>query len=176
MTTNQQIALSILAAIAVLGVLTLIAAYLMIGMAWQDFQSQPTSSVAPSAYALIARALARKCPVCGRGAISASLFHMNPKCSNCGAVFWSNEGEWMGPVVINYSTAVVAALATWAILMMFDFSAIAQILLPSIAAVVIALAITPWSHSFWTVFLYLTGEIRPNQPSPIDLSVTRTPE
>src|SRR5229473_2565912 len=134
MTTNQQIALSILAAIAILGLLTLIAAYLMIGMAWQDFQSRGGSSAA-SGYALIARALARKCPICGRGAISASLFHMNPACSKCGAVFWSNEGEWMGPVVINYSAAVAAALATWALLMMFDFSGIAQILLPSIATV-----------------------------------------
>ncbi|HXD90617.1 MAG TPA: hypothetical protein VNU00_06115, partial [Candidatus Binataceae bacterium] len=73
MTANQQIALSILGAIAILGLLTAIAGYLMIGMAWQDFQSQPRSAAAPSAYRLVAHALARKCPICGRGAISKSL-------------------------------------------------------------------------------------------------------
>jgi uncharacterized protein (DUF983 family) len=166
MTANQQIALSILGAIAILGLLTAIAGYLMIGMAWQDFQSQPRSSAPPSAYTLVAHALARKCPICGRGAISKSLFRMNPSCPNCGVVFWTNEGEWMGPVVINYSAGVAAALATWAVLMLFDFSATAQILLPSIAAVAIAVAIAPWSHSFWTLFLYLSGEIRQDESAP----------
>ena len=50
--------------------------------------------------------------------------------------------------------------------MLFDFAAFVQILLPSLAAVVIALAIAPWSRSFWTLFLYLNGEIRQDELSP----------
>ena len=160
MTPNQQIALSILAAVGILALLTLIAAYLMVGMAWQSFQSQPHSSPTPSGSAMIIRALKLKCPICGRGAISRSLLRMNQSCPNCGVVFWTNEGEWMGPVVINYSAAVAAALATWAVLMLFASSATTQIVLPSIAAVAAALAIARWSRSFWTLFLYLNGEIR----------------
>ena len=38
MTVNQKIAWSILAAIGILTLLTLIAVYLMIGIAWQEFQ------------------------------------------------------------------------------------------------------------------------------------------
>jgi uncharacterized protein (DUF983 family) len=161
-TANQEIALSILGAVVVLGMLTLAAGSLMIGMAWRDFQQQVGASASPTVF--IGRALARKCPVCGRGAIARSLLRMNQSCYYCGAVFWSNEGEWIGPVVINYSAAMGAALATWAFLMLFNFSLLAQIALPSLIAIGAALLVMPWSRSFWTLFLYLTGEIGRQEP------------
>ena len=115
MTVNQKIAWSILAAIGVLGLLTLIAAYLMIGIAWQDFQRSTArrdqTGPLPTGSTLIRYALARKCPLCGRGKISSSVFQMNSACPVCGVVFWKNEGEWIGPAVINYSVALAGALA-----------------------------------------------------------------
>ncbi len=163
MTTNQEIAVSILAAVGVLGMLTLIAAYLMISMAWQEFhrtsmQECPDRPV-PSGPTLIGYALARRCPVCGRGKISNSVVQMNQACPNCGVTFWKNEGEWIGPAVINYSAALAGALAAWALLVMFDFSALWQIVLSAVATAAVVVAVAPWSRSFWTLFLYLNGEL-----------------
>lgn len=163
MTINHQIALSILAATGILALLTLIAVYLMIGFAWDDFQhsaadlgiAEPTRS----SFTLFKRALSCRCPRCGQGAIAHSPFVMNEVCPSCGITFWKNEGEWIGPAVINYSAALVAALAGWAVLVMFNCSAAAQLVLPSLAAVVAGVGIVPWSRSFWTLFLYLSGEI-----------------
>ena len=163
MTVNQKIAWSILAAIGVLGLLTLIAAYLMIGIAWQDFQRSAArrdqTGPLPAGSTLIRYALARKCPLCGRGKISSSVFQMNSACPVCGVVFWKNEGEWIGPAVINYSVALAGALAAWALLVMFDFSAILQVVISALAAIAAVIAVAPWSRSFWTLFLYLNGEL-----------------
>ena len=163
MTVNHEIAWSILAAVAVLGLVTGIAVYLMIGMAWREFQSKslgrnPDRSAVKGS-TLMRYALSRKCPNCGRGNISRSFLWMNESCSVCGVSFWTNEGEWIGPVVINYAVAFGAALGVWAMLVMFDCSATLQVLLPSLAAIIAVLALTPWTNSLWTLFLYLNGEL-----------------
>ena len=90
---------------------------------------------------------------------------MNQACPACGVVFWKNDGEWMGPAVINYSVALAGALAAWAVLVMFNFSALAQVVLSALATVAAVVAVTPWSRSFWTLFLYLNGELGTEQQS-----------
>ncbi|HXR24272.1 MAG TPA: DUF983 domain-containing protein [Candidatus Binataceae bacterium] len=163
MTVNQKIAWSILAAIGILTLLTLIAVYLMIGIAWQDFQRSAARrnppEPSPAGSTLVRYALALKCPRCGQGKISSSVLQMNQACPACGVVFWKNDGEWMGPAVINYSVALAGALAAWAVLVMFNFSALAQVVLSALATVAAVVAVTPWSRSFWTLFLYLNGEL-----------------
>ena len=84
---------------------------------------------------------------------------MNEACPVCGVIFWKNEGEWIGPAVINYSVALGGALAAWAVLVMFNCSALAQVLFSALATVAAVVAVTPWSRSFWTLFLYLNGEL-----------------
>jgi uncharacterized protein (DUF983 family) len=167
MPVNHEIALSILAATGVLALLTLIAVHLMIGIAWQDFQRSAAERADPelprSGFTLVKFALARRCPRCGRGAIASSFFVMNEVCPSCGITFWKNEGEWMGPAVINYSTALAAVLATWGLTVMYDCSEAVQVTLSSVAAIVAGVGIVPWSRSFWTLFLYLTGEIGPER-------------
>jgi uncharacterized protein (DUF983 family) len=167
MTVNHKIALSILAATGVLTLLTLIAAYLMIGIAWQDFQRSAAeragAELPRSGFTLFKFALARRCPRCGHGAIASSFFVMNEACPSCGITFWKNEGEWVGPAVINYSAALAAVLGTWALTVMYDSSEAVQVTLSSVAAIVAGVGIVPWSRSFWTLFLYLTGEIGPER-------------
>jgi uncharacterized protein (DUF983 family) len=163
MTVNQKIAWSILAAIGILTLLTLIAVYLMIGIAWQEFQrsaaQRDPAEPLPSGFTLVRYALALKCPRCGQGRISTSVLQMNEACPVCGVIFWKNDGEWIGPAVINYSVALGGALATWAVLVMFNSSALAQVVLSALATIVAVVAVTPWSRSFWTLFLYLNGEL-----------------
>jgi uncharacterized protein (DUF983 family) len=159
-----QIAVSILAAVAVVMLLAAIGVYLIIASAWREYQQSDivTEAGAPalSGAILFRRALARKCPACGQGAISRSFLQMNTGCPHCGVTFWRAEGEWMGPSVINYAGAFGAALITWAALVMLNGSEAAQLVLASAAAVVAVVVMTPWSRSFWTLFLFLNGEVR----------------
>ncbi len=164
MSVNTEIAVSILAAVGIVTLLAVIGIYLMIGIAWQDYQisekNRRSLASHQSGYALFRRALARRCPACGRGEISRSILQMNANCPACDVTFWRSEGEWMGPSVINYGAAFGGALATWAVLVMFDFSGAIQLVVSAAAAIVAVLAITPWSRSFWTLFLFLNGEVR----------------
>src|SRR5712671_4634146 len=149
LTDNQTVALTIFLTITAVGMLTLIAVYLMVGMAWQDYDTQSDSAKArsiasrPSAAVLFYRAITRKCPNCGRGKILKSYFQMNSQCSSCGSVFWKNEGEWTGPMLIDFIFALAASLYTWAALVCFDFSLTAQMILTGLIAALGGLLVMP---------------------------------
>jgi uncharacterized protein (DUF983 family) len=165
LTDNQTVALTIFLTITAVGMLTLIAVYLMLGMAWQDYDTQSDSAKArsiasrPGAAVLFYRAITRKCPNCGRGKILKSYFQMNSQCSSCGSVFWKNEGEWTGPMLIDFIFALAASLYTWAALVYFDFSLTAQMILTGLIAALGGVLVMPWSRSLWTMFLFVTGEM-----------------
>ncbi len=165
LTDNQTVALTIFLTITAVGVLTLIAVYLMVGMAWQDYDTSSDSAKArlaalrPSAGVLFYRAIARKCPNCGRGKVLKSYFHMNSQCSSCGSVFWKNEGEWTGPMLIDFIFALAASLYTWAALVYFDCSLTSQLAVTGTIAALGGILVMPWSRSLWTMFLFVTGEM-----------------
>jgi uncharacterized protein (DUF983 family) len=169
MNVNQQIALAILAALGAVAFLSLIGAWLIIGSSWDEYAvsraSRGESQVRPSGWLLIWRALARKCPSCGRGRMFRSYFGMHRACPNCGATFWKHEGEWIGPVVIDYAVAVTGVLASWAALMFFGFSEAAQLTIPAVIAVILCVGVLPWSRSFWTLFLFITNEMTATEQS-----------
>jgi len=172
MAPNQKIALSIIVAVSIMGILTLVAGYLMISMAWRDYEDHGHVTPETSKMTLFGRAFARKCPVCGKGALARNVFQMNQHCPSCNVLFWTNDGEFMGPVIINYAAAMAAALGSWAVLMFFDFGVTAQTIVPCLAALTSAIGMMPWSRSFWTLFLYLSGEI---EPAPEGVSSTPEP-
>jgi uncharacterized protein (DUF983 family) len=165
LTDNQTVALTIFLTISAVGVLTLIAVYLMMGMAWQDYDTSSDSAKArlaatrPSAAVLFYRAIARTCPNCGRGKVLKSYFQMNSQCSSCGSVFWKNEGEWTGPMLIDFIFALAASLYTWAALVYFDCSLTSQMVVTGAIAALGGILVMPWSRSLWTMFLFVTGEM-----------------
>ncbi len=153
------------AALVVLAMLAGLGVVLAIAMAFEDgIGAGAAGSGAPAAprvpgRTLLWRAMGRRCPRCGRGRVFRSYFKMNPQCSACGAVFWVDEGEWLGPFVLDYSCATGAAIIVWAAL---EPVAPQIDLVPELAplgGVVIAslFASFPWSRSLWTVFLYVSG-------------------
>jgi uncharacterized protein (DUF983 family) len=162
MSPNGELALAILGAFGVIGLLSLMGAYLVIGMAW-DRSPLRTSTGLPkgssSGGTLIRRAIALRCPRCGVGAIFDSRFRMRVCCPQCGVVFWKSEGEWLGPGVIDYSIATASGLVAWAVLVLAGVSAAAQLGFASLAALVIAAALSRWSRSFWTLLLYISGDL-----------------
>jgi|SRR5579863_6260615 len=170
MTTNSEIALAILAAFGVLALLSLMGAYIVIGMAWDTSplragrgasDEAPKAETQPSGWSLTWRAAKLRCPACGRGHIFGAHFKMNQACADCGTTFWKNEGEWLGPAVVDYSMATAGALAAWALMVLAGLSEAAQLLGALIAALAGAAASSRWSRSFWTLLLYVSGELGP---------------
>jgi uncharacterized protein (DUF983 family) len=163
MAPNSEVALAILGAFGVIMLLSLMGAYLVIGMAWEKSPLRTRGSGASggvvSGWKLIGRALALRCPRCGVGAIFDSRFRMRVSCPRCGVVYWKSEGEWLGPGVIDYSVATMAGLAAWALLVLAGVSAIGQFVIASLAALVIAATLSRWSRSFWTLLLYISGDL-----------------
>jgi uncharacterized protein (DUF983 family) len=162
MSPNSEAALAILGAFGVILLLSLMGAYLVIGMAWERSPlriSNKASNPSLSGWSLVGRAVALRCPRCGVGQIFDSRFRMNVFCPECGVVFWKSEGEWLGPGVIDYSIATLTGIAAWAVLVLAGASAIAQLALASLAALIFAIALSRWSRSFWTLLLYISGDL-----------------
>jgi len=114
----------------------------------------------PSNSMLIRRALARRCPVCGSGAIFETHFRMNRTCPSCGVVFWKDPGESLGAMYVDYAVATVAFLIAWLVL---DFtthlSDPVQVAIVGAIAVASILIFYPLSRSIWTVLVYVSGGI-----------------
>jgi uncharacterized protein (DUF983 family) len=166
MSINTEIALAILAAFGTLGLLSLMGVYLIVGMAWERSPVRAAPS-AVSGWALARRALALRCPQCGRGSIFGSRFRMNRNCPVCGVEFWKSEGEWLGPAVVDYTVATTGALMVWAVLVMLGASPILQGIFSCLGALIFTVALSRWSRSLWTLLLYISGELHQpgaNQP------------
>ena len=160
-----QMVFAMLAALAVIATMAALGVVLALAMAREDgaeaaAERAAAGDVEPrvSGWTLLRRALGKRCPRCGRGAVFASYFRMNPRCGECGAVFWVDQGEWLGAFVIDWACATGAAIVVWATLEAFTrLPQIVEIAVISACVLVSLFATFPWSRSFWTVFLYLTG-------------------
>ena len=122
--------------------------------------AKPAPSTLPPASTLIRRALARKCPVCGRGDIFHSHFGMNRSCPNCHVVFWKDPGESLGAMYLDYAVATAAFLIGWLLLdLTTNLSDPIQIALVGAIAVAAVLIFYPFSRSAWTLLVYISGGI-----------------
>ncbi len=65
---------------------------------------------------LLKRALRRRCPVCGRGAMFRSHFKINKTCSACNVTFWRDPGEVLGAMYFDWAVAMSTFLLLWAAL------------------------------------------------------------
>ena len=114
----------------------------------------------PPASTLIHRAIARKCPVCGRGDIFESHFTMNRSCPNCHVVFWKDPGESLGAMYVDYAVATVVFLVAWLLLDLFtNLSDPVQIVIVGALAVASVLVFYPFSRSVWTLLVDISGGI-----------------
>jgi len=160
-----QMIFAMIAALAVIATMGALGVILALAMAREDGAQAAEERAAdgdaePSVpgWTLLGRAFGKRCPRCGRGAVFASYFRMNPRCSECGGVFWVDQGEWLGAFVIDWACATGTAIVVWATLEAFTrLPQIVEIAVISACVMVSLFAAFPWSRSFWTVFLYLTG-------------------
>jgi uncharacterized protein (DUF983 family) len=163
---KYQMIFAMMAALVVIGMMAGIGVILALAMARADgveaaAERAAAGNIEPrvAGWTLLVRALGKRCPRCGRGAIFASYFRMNPRCEGCGAVFWVDQGEWLGAFAIDWAFATGLAIVVWAMLELAlpSLSQIAEIAIISVCVMVSLFATFPWSRSFWTIFLYLAG-------------------
>ena len=181
--SKSHMIFAMIAALAVIAMMAVLGVILALAMAREDGAEAAAQRAAAGdteprvpGWTLLRRALGRRCPRCGRGAIFASYFRMNPQCSECGAVFWVDKGEWLGAFAIDWACATGTAIVVWMALEV-AFTKLPQILeiaIISVCVMVSLFATFPWSRSFWTVFLYLTG-VMGERPAPAQNGTDATP-
>jgi uncharacterized protein (DUF983 family) len=165
MNTDQQIALAMLIAMGGTVMLTAMGAVLCVAMAWSEWADSPLarrlalSGHLASGREFLSRAIRLRCPSCGEGRIFRSYFRMNSRCHTCRSVFWINEGEWLGPLTIDWTIASGVALLAWTVTVFLGCNETVQITISSATVVACEFAIMPWSRSFWTLFLFINGEM-----------------
>jgi uncharacterized protein (DUF983 family) len=109
---------------------------------------------------LLKRALRRRCPVCGQGAMFRSHFRINKTCPVCDVTFWRDPGEVLGAMYFDWAAAMATFLLLWAVLAwLTNLSEWVQFGILSVAAVAAVVIFYPWSRSLWTVLVYLSGGI-----------------
>jgi uncharacterized protein (DUF983 family) len=109
---------------------------------------------------LFRRALRRRCPVCGLGAMFRSHFTINQICPTCHVTFWRDPGEALGAMYFDWIVAMVAFLGLWVALdWLTHLSEMTEFFILSTASVAAVILCYPWSRSMWTVLVYLSGGI-----------------
>lgn len=105
------------------------------------------------------------CPHCSRGELFKSFFELHDKCSNCGAVYSRDPGEWTGPTVMTYMLALSIAFVLLVLMWTTDnlWSGSEFILAGVVMAVV--LPCHRASKAIWVGILYDMGRIYPD-PTP----------
>ena len=74
------------------------------------------------------RALALRCPRCGRTELFSGWFTMRPACALCGLRFERAQGYWVGAIYINYGVTTSLALGGYFLLWAHtDLSTAAQV-------------------------------------------------
>lgn len=100
--------------------------------------------------ALLARALARRCPYCGNRGIFSNYFSLKDACPSCGAVFAREDGYFLGAYALNLVVAEILGLGTILVfLFRTDLSLLWQETIAVSAAIALPILFYPWSRSLW---------------------------
>lgn len=87
-------------------------------------------------------------------------FKINTTCPECHVTFWRDPGEVLGAMYFDWAAAMFTFLTLWAALAwLTNLSDLAQFFILSAAAGAAVIICYPWSRSFWTVLVYLSGGI-----------------
>lgn len=106
---------------------------------------------------LLRRALALRCPQCGRGALFAGYARMRDECAECGLAYRRQHGTMTGSMYLSAAVTEVFAVVVLVVLWLWtDVSTPVGLAvgLPLVGA--FAYGFLPWSKSIWTAVEYGT--------------------
>ena len=118
---------------------------------------------------VLARGARKRCPRCGERDIFVSWFHLKSRCPSCDLRFESEEGGYLGAMVINY----VVAFAFWIVMMgiamvlTVPFIPVAPLIASSIVILGgVPLWFYPRSKTLWAAVEFLTARSEPGYRTP----------
>jgi uncharacterized protein (DUF983 family) len=104
----------------------------------------------PSVGTAFRRALALRCPRCGRGAVFSGWFAMRETCDACGLKFEREQGYFVGAIYLNYAvTAVVGLGGALVIANLFGLSPWGEVGVASVLGVLVPVLFFRYSKSLW---------------------------
>lgn len=107
---------------------------------------------------MLARGLARRCPLCGCGGLFEGWFRMVERCPGCGHRFEREEGFFLGAYVINLAVAqglviVLAVVPTIVLLARRPGTDVTPFVAGGVAGAVLGpVLFYPFSKTVWTAF------------------------
>ena len=120
----------------------------------------------PGIRTLIFRGLGKKCPVCGRGKVFESWFHMRTRCTECGYNFEREEGYWVGALIVNIAFAEAWFALLFVVILIATLPDVAWVPLLVVALItngLLPVFFYPYSRSLWmAVDLYFHPAAQPD--------------
>lgn len=118
---------------------------------------------------MLARGLAKRCPVCGQGRLFRRWFTMVDRCPRCQLRFERIEGHWVGSLGMNtiVSFTVLFVVVVAGLVLSHPVYRMAPLVLAaSLTAVVIPLAFFPSSRTLWTAIDLIMRPLEPDEARP----------
>lgn len=114
---------------------------------------------------LLARGVARRCPLCGSSGVFSSFFEVRDRCPRCHFPIRREEGHWLGAVGIN--TVVTLGLLLLTILVGFALTWEERRAAPIFVAAFLVAGVTPLAFfgSSQTLWSAIHLAMRPVEPA-----------
>jgi len=118
------------------------------------------ADASPTRARIARRALARRCPRCGQGALFARYARLHASCERCGLVYRRESGAQTGSMyVIATATELFTAALVIAVFTLTDWSPWTSIALCLPLVLGFCYAFLPWSMSLWVAVEYATDRL-----------------
>jgi uncharacterized protein (DUF983 family) len=131
-------------------------------------EPQPLFKDVGAATALF-RGLRKRCPRCAERYVLRSWFKLKSACPRCGLRFESEEGGFLGAMVLNYSVTI----GLWVIVMVVGLVLTVPnvpVLPLTIASMVVVIAVPIWfyprSKTIWAAIEFLVAKSDPDYRAP----------
>lgn len=123
------------------------------------------------ALTMVARALARRCPLCGKGPLFTSWFTIRESCPGCGFFVEREEGYFTGAMALNLVVAELLFVAGFVASIILTWPTVPWHLMYGwlVVAVVAPVAFYPFSKTLW-----LAGELFLHPPEAWEFTDVHT--
>lgn len=106
---------------------------------------------------MLGRAMARRCPVCGKGKLFRGGLRLAPACPECGWITEREPGTSTGPMYLSAAvTQIVAAALALGFLLLTDWPASKMLLVGILPLALFCLWCFPLCKAVWAAVEYFT--------------------